>query len=90
MRMAKKMKCGKALEFKKKGNELHFKFNEEVIDNLEDVEEDLEWFQEPKLPSETASPLKKVKEALKTGKELLESRQKLIKIADWSQMAGTW
>ena len=84
-RMAKKMKRGKALEFKKKGNELQFKFNEEVIDNLEDVEEELERFQESKLPSEAASPLKKVKEALKTGKELLENRQKLIKMADRSQ-----
>ena len=75
----------KVPDFRRKGNELQFKFTEEVVDKLEVVEEELDRVHEEDLHKTARSPFKKAKEALQEGKALLDNRQKLILLADRSE-----
>ena len=77
-RMTKKLKLEKKFEFRKKGNEIQHVFNENVKAKVEEAAAIVEKLQG------TAGAVEKAKESLKEGVQLIEERQKLIKIADRS------
>ena len=77
-RMTKKLKLEKKFEFRKKGNEIQHAFNENVKAKVEEAAAIVEKLQG------TAGAVEKAKESLKEGVQLIEERQKLIKIADQS------
>ena len=79
------MKRSKPLEFKRRGNELQHKFNDEVTEKFEEVEGELAKIPVDTLAKGIKSPVSKAKQNLKEGKELLEARQKLIRLADRSE-----
>ena len=60
--------------FKRKGNEIQYKFNSKLLDTLEVVKSDLEM-----------NAVEKVKASLSEGTSLLSERQKLILLADKSE-----
>lgn len=76
-------------EFRRKGNEKQFKFNEGVSEKIEEAEVELGSIV---LPAEDAADtvnvpvavLKKTKQAIKEGRVAIQERQKLIRIADRS------
>ena len=79
-RLAKKIRKEKPYSFKRKGHEGQHDFNEKVKETLETVAE--------ALSEETVRDLDKVtatKKAIDEGIEMLERRQKLIKLADRSE-----
>ena len=70
-RLAKRVRRNKPLDFRRKGNELQYKFNEGVIENYDDIEGELEKLATEKLPKgvkSQSSHLKKVNNCLITGK----------------------
>lgn len=86
VKIARKVKRGKKVEFKRKGNEDQFRFNEQLDDKLDEAEGTLESLPEPReLPGKIRSPIRRAKEALKEGREALNNRQKMIRIADRSE-----
>ena len=67
-RLEKRLKTGRSLDFRRKGNELQYLFNEEVDRKLDEVEESL-----ASLPMETVapavkSPVKRARQALQEGR----------------------
>ena len=84
-KLAKRVKRSKPLEFKRRGNELQHKFNDEVIEKFEEVEGELAKVPVDTLAKGIKSPVSKAKQNLKEGKQLLEARQKLIRLADRSE-----
>ena len=83
-KLSKKLKTGRSLDFKRKGNEKQYIFNEEVDDKLDTAESDLAKISLESLPKEAKSPYKRAKDALTEGRALIANRQKLILIADHS------
>ena len=61
--VVKKVRRCKRPEFKKKGNEVQFVFNEQVAEKLETVDEDLEKIAVATAPSAKEAAVKKAKEA---------------------------
>ena len=70
------MRLDKGIQFKKKGNEKQYKFNEKVKDKMEAAS---------KFLSMMPPAVEKAKEALQEGEKLILARQKLIRIADRSE-----
>ena len=84
-KLSRKLKSGRlALEFKRKGNEKQYTFNEEVYERLDLAETELTKSSLRSLPKEASSPIRHAKDALAKGKKLLTNRQKLILLADHS------
>lgn len=77
---AKRARRDKPIMFRRKAHREQFDFNERVTECLETAAEEI-----AKKPAETTS-LNRAKAALEQGLELLASRQKLIKIADRSEL----
>ena len=77
-KLAKRVKRNK---FKRRGNELQHKFNDEVIEKFEEVEGELAKITVDTLAKGIKSPVSKAKQNLKECKE----RQKLIRLADRSE-----
>ena len=75
-RLVKKMQFTKGIEFKRKGNERQYVFNEGVRDKIESATKAL---------SATPPVVEKAMESLKEGEKLITARQKLIRIADRSE-----
>ena len=75
-KLSQKMKKD-CLQFKQKGNELQHAFNEEVKGKFEELVD---------LLSKGGDGIKRAKEVVKDGMELLENQQKLICIAGRSDM----
>lgn len=83
--VVRRVKRSRPAEFKRKGNEKQFRFNDEVVEKLESVEADLEQSTSSgEVPEEVATSLEKAKRTIKEGMSLLEERQKMIKLADRS------
>ena len=82
-RVVKRLKRARTHEFKRKGNEKQFEFNEEVKDRMETASAHL-----AKLPKETQEipGLKSAAEELSEGIQALHTRQKLIRLADRSDL----
>ena len=75
-RLIKRIKLDPTPTFKKKGNEKQWKFNSQVEEKLMSVSAALQ---------ETPPAIERAKTAIEEGKELIVTRQKLIKIADRSE-----
>ena len=82
-RVVKRLKRARTYEFKRKGNEKQFEFNEDVIDRIEAATGHI-----AKLPTEIqeVSGLKSATEELKEDIKALHTRQKLIRLADRSDL----
>ena len=80
--VAKKMKRTPDYQFRRKGNEQQFRFNDVVSDSIQSASGFLEKVK-PTSPQETTL-LKNAKEQLVEGTKAIEERQKLIRIADRS------
>ena len=72
-----KMRLTKCVEFEHKGNKKQHIFNEEVHNKIESA------------TKATPTAVEKAMESLKEGEKLITVRQKLIRIADRSEYAGT-
>ena len=80
-KLSRKLKSGRSvLEFKRKGNEKQYTFNEEVYERLDLAETELTKSSLRSLPKEASSPIRHAKDALAKGKKLL----KLILLVDRS------
>ena len=73
LREIKKLRREEPKSFKRKGNELQYKFNVKLQDSFEEVKSHLE-----------VNAIDKAKETLAEGMSLLAERQKLILLADKS------
>ena len=83
-KLTKKLKSGRSLEFKRKGNQKQYVFNEEVDEKFDIAEAELSKTSPGSLPKEARSPYRHAKEAITEGRNLISNRQKLILIADRS------
>ena len=72
--------------FRRKGNKNQFRFNEDVEEQLADVRTHLQKVDAAKLGTRGATALEKAKEAATAGTELISRRQKLLKLADRSEL----
>ena len=74
---------GPAYQFRKKGNEMQFKFNQEVEESIASAKKELEKM----APSDTGerATLSRATELLEEGASALKTRQKHIKVADRSR-----
>ena len=81
--VAKKMKRDPDVQFRRKGNEKQFTFNEAVNDSIQSAAAMLEKVK-PTTAQETAA-LKSAKEQLQLGTKAIVERQKLIRLADRSE-----
>ncbi len=75
-----------AYAFKKKGNERQHEFNAEVGDKIGDALVKLDTISPTASATATTSALEAANEALKEGESLLQRQQKVIKIADRSEL----
>ena len=82
-RVVKKLKRDRTLEFKKKGHERQFLFNDEVKDRMESAATSLEKVDPSTAASKTA--LDDAKKELEEGMQFIAQRQKLIRLADRSE-----
>ena len=74
--VAKKVRQIKAPDFKKKGNEIQYGFNEQVVEKLEEASSELDKLASTEAgTSGAASAVDKVKDSVKQGMELLTRRQ---------------
>ena len=73
------MKSSKSIEFRKKGNEKQYAFNEDLDRHLDRAQEELDG------AKEGGSPIRRAKEAITAGRRALTSCQKLILLADRSE-----
>ena len=82
-RVVKRLKRARAYEFRRKGNEKQFEFNDEVKDRLEAAATHI-----TKLPKETQEipSLLSATEELQEGIKALHTRQKLVQLADHSDL----
>ena len=82
-RVVKRLKRARIYEFKRKGNEKQFEFNEDVIDCIEAATGHI-----TKLPTEIQEVpgLNSATEELKEGIKALHTCQKLIRLADRSDL----
>ena len=83
-RMVKKIRRDRGYEFKRKGNEKQFLFNDELKDRIEAASAHLAKLK-PASEPETAA-LKAATEELQEGAKAIHMRQKLIRIADRSDL----
>ena len=74
LRQVKKLRREEPKSFKRKGNEIQYKFNSKLQDSLEEAKTHLE-----------TNAVEKAKESLTEGTLLLTNRQKLILLADKSE-----
>lgn len=74
LRQVKKLRREEPESFKRKGNEIQYKFNSKLQDSLEEAKTHLE-----------TNAVEKAKESLTEGTLLLTNRQKLILLADKSE-----
>ena len=81
--VAKKMKRGPEYQFRRKGNEKQFLFNDSVSDSIQTAAAMLEKIKHV-VPQE-AILLRNAKEQLMEGTKAIEERQKLIRIANQSE-----
>ena len=86
-RVVKRLKRARAYEFRRKGNEKQFEFNDEVKDRLEAAVTHI-----AKLPKETQEipSLVSATEELQEGIKALHTRQKLVRLADRRIWVGRW
>ena len=85
--VAKKVKRSMPPEFKRKGNEKQFKFNEEVAEKIQEAATELQSVVVPAEAEAVNVPvrvLEKAKKAITEGMSSIQDRQKLIRIADRS------
>ena len=83
--VVRRVKRSRPAEFKRKGNEKQFRFNDEVVEKLESVEAELEQTTSSgEVSEEVSTSLEKAKKSIKEGMVLLEERQKMIRLADRS------
>ena len=82
-RVVKKLKEDQTFVFRKKGNEKHFIFNDNIRDQFLATEKQLELVDLP--PGAQQDAIEKVKEELKQGLDLITAKQKWIKVADRSE-----
>lgn len=82
--MVKKIRRDRGYEFKRKGNEKQFLFNDELKDRIDAASTHLAKLK-PASEQETA-PLKAATEELQEGTKAIHTRQKLIRIADRSEL----
>ena len=82
-RVVKKLKRDRTLEFKKKGHERQFLFNDEVKDRMESAATSLEKVDPSTAASKTA--LDDTKKELEEGMQFIAQWQKLIRLADRSE-----
>ena len=74
LREIKRLRREEPRSFKRKGNEIQYKFNSKLLDTLEEAKSHLE-----------VNAVEKVKASLSEGTSLLSDRQKLILLADKSE-----
>ena len=85
-KLTRKLKMSKPVEFKKRGNEKQYQFNEAVDEQFGELEEELQKYATVEdLPSSARPALKRIKKILEEGRKLIAGRQKLILLADRSQ-----
>ena len=77
-KLERRLKISKRIEFKRKGNEKQYGFNEEVDRHLSQAQEEL-------VSAGGGSPIKRAKEAVEEGRQALTNRQNLILLADRSE-----
>ena len=82
-RAVKKLKRDRGLEFKKKGHERQFLFNDEVKDKMENATAAMQKVDPSTKTSREA--LDEAKKELEEGIQLIAQRQKLIRLADRSE-----
>lgn len=85
--VAKKVKRSMPPEFRRKGNEKQFKFNEEVVDKIQVADTELKAIAVPADAAAVNVPvavLEKTRRAIKEGISSIQERQKLIRIVDRS------
>ena len=76
-------KVREPLTFRKKGHQEQHKFNEKIDEAIERAQAELEAVPSS---SSTSTAFERAKEALEQGRKLIAERQKLIKIADRSEL----
>ena len=74
LREIKKIRCEEPKSFKRKGNEVQYKFNDKIQDSIDEAKSYLEY-----------NAVDKAKESLTEGTSLLTERQKLVLLADKSE-----
>ena len=74
LREIKRLRREEPKSFKRKGNEIQYKFNSKLLDTLEEAKSHIE-----------VNAVEKVKASLSEGTSLLSERQKLILLADKSE-----
>ena len=75
VREIKKLRREEPKSFKRKGNEIQYKFNSKLQDSLDEATSHLE----------TGNAVEKAKASLSEGTSMLNERQKLILLADKSE-----
>ena len=81
-----KTQLTKDLEFKKEGNKEQYKFTTDINACFEEVESLVEQASQKEEADKKQEVLQKVKKVLDEGKQLVSSRQKLIRLADRSEL----
>lgn len=82
--VVKNVKRSRPPEFKRKGNEQQFIFNDQVVEKLESAVLSLEGSTSSASSASTVTALEGAKASVKEGMDLLNNRQKLIRLADRS------
>ena len=87
--VARRVKRSLPLEFRRKGNEKQYKFNEELVEKLEEAATELQSVGDVPEGAEGVNVprgvLEKAKESIKQGTVLVHERQKCIRMADRSE-----
>ena len=87
--VARRVKRSLPLEFRRKGNEKQYKFNEELVEKLEEAATELQSVGDVPEGAEGVNVprgvLEKAKESIKQGTVLVQERQKCIRMADRSE-----
>ena len=84
--VVKKVKRSRTEEFKRKGNEKQFRFNDEVVEKIETADTDLEQaMNEGATAEQKTTAIEKARKTIKQGMQLLEECQKMIRLADRSE-----
>ena len=81
-----KMQLTNDLEFRKEGNKEQFKFTSNIDTCFEEVETPVEQASNKEVADKKQEVFQKVKKVLDEGKQLVSSRQKLIRLADRSEL----
>ena len=84
--VVRKVKSSRQPDFRRKGNEKQFKFNDAVAEKLEEVGTELENVNKEGATADVKKEaVDRATKLVKEGKDLIEARQKMIRLADRSE-----